>query len=275
MSLSIDSTVSLSNGVRMPQVGLGVLHSAVGSETENAVRYALEAGYRHIDTAAVYGNEREVGNVINSGIVPREEVFVTSKAWIPNLSYDGAKQAFDETMGKLGFEYLDLYLVHWPTNDWRGAWRAMEELYQTGHVKAIGVSNFLPHHLNELLSICTVRPTVNQYEMHPFLQQPELRKLCQDNDIAVTAWAPIMKGRVLDVPELVAIGEKYERTAIQVTLRWLLQLDVIAIPKSVNKARIEANADVYDFELSEDEMVTISTLDRGERVGPHPDSFRG
>lgn len=275
MRLTIDSTISLNNGVEMPRFGLGVLDSAVGSETESAVRYALEAGYRHVDTAAVYGNEREVGKTVNAGIVARETVFVTSKVWTTNLSYDGAKRAFDETMAKLGFDYLDLYLIHWPTSDWQGAWRALEELYEEGRVKAIGVSNFLPHHLNELLQICTVRPSVNQYEMHPYLQQPELRTLCQENEIAVTAWAPIMKGRVLNVPELVAIGEKCGKSAVQVTLRWLLQLGVIAIPKSVNQQRIEANADLYDFELSDDDMAAINTLDQGERVGPHPDTFRG
>lgn len=149
----------------------------------------------------------------------------------------------------------------------------MEEIYKEGRVKAIGVSNFLPHHLNELFQNSTIRPAVNQYEMHPYLQQPDLRKLCQDNDIAITAWAPIMKDRVLDVPELVAIGEKHGKSAVQVTLRWLLQLGVIAIPKSVNQNRIVANVDLYDFELSEDDMTTISTLEKGERVGPHPDTF--
>jgi len=274
MTLALDSTITLNNGVEMPQLGLGVFQSALGSETENAVRYALEAGYRHIDTAAVYGNEQEVGNSVNASSVPREDIFVTSKLWIDDLSYDGAKKGFEETMAKLGLEYLDLYLIHWPNNDWQGAWRAMEELYQEGRIKAIGVSNFLEHHLNEMLSICTVRPVVNQYEMHPNLQQPELRKLCQDNEIAITAWAPIMKGGVLDVPELVAIGEKHNKSAVHVTLRWLLQLGVIAIPKSVNQNRIVANADLYDFELSNDEMATISTLDKGERIGPHPDTFK-
>jgi diketogulonate reductase-like aldo/keto reductase len=275
MTLKIDSTITLNNGVEMPQFGLGVFKSALGSETENAVQYALEGGYRQVDTAAVYGNEREVGKVVNSGLIPREQVFVTSKLWTSNLSYNGAKLGFNETMDKLGFSYLDLYLIHWPTNDWKGAWRAMEELYQEGRVKAIGVSNFLEHHLNELLQDCSIPPAANQYEMHPYLQQPNLRTLCHANDIAVTAWAPIMKGRVLDVPELVALGEKYGKSAVQVTLRWLLQLDVIAIPKSVNNGRIQANADVYDFELSEDDMAIINGLDKSERIGPHPDTFTG
>lgn len=274
MTLAIDSTITLNNGVTMPQFGLGVFQSAVGSETEDAVRFALDAGYRHIDTAAVYKNESEVGKSIKATSVPREQVFVTSKLWTTNLSYDGAKRGFNETMEKLGLDYLDLYLIHWPKNDWQGAWRAMEELYKEGRVKAIGVSNFLHHHLKELLDICSVSPTVNQYEMHPYLQQPELRKMCQDNAIAVTAWAPIMKGRVLDVPELATIGQKYGKTAVQVTLRWLLQLNVIAIPKSVKNERIQANAHLYDFELSEEDVVTINLLDRNDRVGPHPDTFQ-
>jgi diketogulonate reductase-like aldo/keto reductase len=275
MTLTIDTTITLNNGVEMPQLGLGVFQSAVGSETENAVRFALDAGYKHIDTAAIYNNEREVGNIVRAGIVPRESVFVTSKLWIPNISYDRAKQGFTETMDKLGLDYLDLYLLHWPTNDWQGAWRALEALYQEGRVKAIGVSNFLTHHLTELLQTCKIQPAVNQYEMHPYLQQPALRTFCQDNGIAITAWSPIMQGRVLDVPELVAIGEQYGKSAVQVTLRWLLQLNVIAIPKSVNQDRIEANADLYDFELSEADMATIAALDKNERIGPDPDNFRG
>ena len=273
MTLNIESTVTLNNGIEMPQFGLGVWQSKAGSETEDAVHYALEAGYIHIDTAALYANESEVGKIVKSGILPREKVFVTSKVWIDNLSYDGTKRAFDESMDKLGFDYLDLYLVHWPTGDWQGAWRAMEEIYKEGRVRAIGVSNFLQHHLEELFQISDIRPAVNQYEMHPYLQQSDLRLFCEQHDIAVTAWAPIMKGRVLDVPELVSIGEKYNKTAVHVTLRWLLQSGVIAIPKSVNQNRIIANADIYDFSLADDEMAIINALDKNERVGPHPDTF--
>lgn len=273
MTLTIDSTITLNNGVEMPRFGLGVWRSAAGSETEDAVRFALEAGYIHIDTAALYANEREVGKIVKSGIIPRENVFVTSKVWTDNISYNGAKKAFNETMDKLGLDYLDLYLIHWPVNDWQGAWRALEEIYAEGRVKAIGVSNFLQHHLETLFQNSDIRPAVNQYEMHPYLQQADLRKFCQDNAIAVTAWAPIMKGRVLNVPELVAIGEKYGKSAVHVTLRWLLQLDVIAIPKSVNQSRIESNADLFDFELTDDEIATINALDKAERLGSHPDSF--
>jgi diketogulonate reductase-like aldo/keto reductase len=273
MTLNIETTVTLSNGVEMPQFGLGVWRSKAGSETEDAVRFALEAGYIHIDTAALYANEREVGKIVKSGIMPRENIFVTSKVWTDKISYDGTRQAFDETMDKIGLDYLDLYLIHWPVNDWQGAWRAMEEIYQDGRVRAIGVSNFLQHHLEELFQIGEIRPTVNQYEMHPYLQQASLREFCEQNDISVTAWAPIMKGEVLNVPQLVEIGEKYGKTAVHVSLRWLLQLGVIAIPKSVHKNRIVENADIYDFALTDDEMALINTLDKDQRVGPHPDSF--
>jgi diketogulonate reductase-like aldo/keto reductase len=275
MSLSIGSTVTLNNGVKMPLFGLGVFRTEIGAETENAVRWALEAGYRAVDTAALYQNEAEVGKIVSSGIVPRNQVFVTSKVWVNNLSYEGTKRAFEESMQRLGLDYVDLYLVHWPVNDWQGAWRALEEIYETQRerLRAIGVSNFLEHHLEELFSIAKIRPAVNQVEFHPYLQQPSLQQFCRENEIALTAWAPIMKGRVQDVPTLLQIGEKYGKTAVQVTLRWMLQLGVITIPKSAKKARIESNADLYDFELSEEDIQAINGLDRDDRIGGHPDRF--
>jgi diketogulonate reductase-like aldo/keto reductase len=276
MAYSLDSTITLNNGVEMPRFGLGVYLSEAGSETENAVRWALESGYKQIDTAALYRNEAEVGKIVSSGVVPREDVFVTSKVWVDDLSYEGAKKAFDASMSKLGLDYVDLYLIHWPVNDWQGAWRALEEIYKnTDRVRAIGVSNFLQHHLEELFELADVKPVVNQFEYHPYLQQPDLRAFCKENDVAITAWAPIMKGRVLEVPELIAIGEKYDKSPVQVTLRWMLQTDIIAIPKSVHKERIESNADIFDFELSQEDIETINGLDKGEseRIGPNPDRF--
>lgn len=275
MSLSIDSTVTLNNGVEMPLFGLGVFRTEVGAETENAVRWALEAGYRAVDTAALYRNEAEVGKIVNSGVVPRDQVFVTSKVWVDDLSYEGTKRAFEDSMQRLGLDYVDLYLVHWPVNDWQGAWRALEEIYekQQGRVRAIGVSNFLEHHLEELLTLAKVPPAVNQVEFHPYLQQPSLQQYCRDHQIALTAWAPIMKGRVQEMPTLIEIGEKYGKTAVQVTLRWMLQIGVITIPKSAKKERVESNADLYDFDLSEDDIRAIDALDREERVGTHPDQF--
>jgi diketogulonate reductase-like aldo/keto reductase len=275
MSLSIDSTTTLNNGVEMPLFGLGVFRTEVGTETENAVRWALEASYRAIDTAALYRNEAEVGRIVNSGVVTRDQVFVTSKVWVDDLSYDGTKRAFEDSMQRLGLDYVDLYLVHWPVNDWKGAWRALEEIYETqsGRVRAIGVSNFLEHHLDELLSIAKIQPAVNQVEFHPYLQQPSLQQYCRDHQIALTAWAPMMKGRVQEMPTLIEIGEKYGKTAVQVTLRWMLQIGVITIPKSAKQERIESNADLYDFELTDEDIRAIEALDRDERVGTHPDQF--
>jgi methylglyoxal/glyoxal reductase len=273
MSLTLKSTMTLNNGVEMPRFGLGVFQTKVGTETENAVRWALEAGYRAVDTASIYQNEAEVGKIVRAGIVPREEVFVTSKVWPSDFSYEGTKAAFDRSMELLGLDYLDLYLLHWPVNDWPGAWRALEELYRTGRVKAIGVSNFLLHHMEELMKIVEVPPAANQIEYHPYLQQPDLRDYCQRNNIAITAWAPIMKGRVMEVPELVEIGQKYGKSPVQVTLRWMLQTDIITIPKSARKERIESNADIYDFELSDEDVQAINALDRHERIGADPDTF--
>lgn len=273
MTYTLNSTLTLNNGVEMPRFGLGVWRTAAGEETENAVRWALEADYPAVDTAALYGNEEQVGKLVRAGIVPREDVFVTSKVWTDNLSYDGTKAAFDESMEKLGLDYVDLYLIHWPVNDWQGAWRALEEIYKTERVRAIGVSNFLTEHLDELLSFAEVPPAVNQFEYHPYLQQPDLVAHCKDKNIAITAWAPIMKGRVLDVPELGEIGEQYGKSAVQVTLRWMLQTDIVTIPKSAKKERIESNADIFDFELTDEDIATINTLDKHERTGPDPATF--
>lgn len=274
MTLSIDSMITLNNGIEMPLFGLGVFRTEVGNETENAVRWALEAGYRAVDTAALYKNEAEVGRIVRSGIVPREQVFVTSKVWVDDLSYEGTKRAFDTSMERLGLDYVDLYLIHWPVNDWQGAWRALEEIYQSGdRVRAIGVSNFLEHHLEDLLKIANVQPAANQVEFHPYLQQPSLQQFCRDHQIVLTAWAPMMKGRVQDIPTLIRIGEKYGKTAVQVTLRWMLQIGVITIPKSARKERIVSNADLYDFELSDEDIEAITALDKDERVGIHPDRF--
>lgn len=273
MSFTIESTIPLNNGVKMPRFGLGTFQTPPGTVTEDSVRWALEAGYRAIDTAAFYNNEAAVGKIVRSGIVPRDEVFVTSKVWVDDLGYEKTKAAFDASMQRLGFDTIDLYLIHWPVNDWQGGWRALEEIYQAGRVRAIGVSNFLQHHLEELLSFAEVRPTMNQFELHPFLQQHDLQNFCRQHEIQITSWAPLMKGRVLDVPELVEIGDQHSKNAIQVTLRWMLQTDIVTIPKSEKKAHIESNAEIFDFELSDEEIQTINGLARNERIGIHPDHF--
>jgi diketogulonate reductase-like aldo/keto reductase len=271
MALTLSSTLTLNNGVAMPRFGLGVFRTEVGAETENAVAWALEAGYRAIDTAAAYGNEAEVGKSVRASGIPREQIFVTSKVATGDLSYEKTKAAFETSMEKLGLDYIDLYLIHWPVNDWQGAWRALVEIYQSGGLKAIGVSNFLQHHLEELFSISDVVPAANQIEYHPYLQQPDLIAFCKQHNIAVTAWAPIMKGRVMDVPTLIEIGKKYGKSPVHVTLRWMLQTDIITIPKSARRERIIDNANVFDFELSAEDIAAINALDKGERIGPHPD----
>jgi len=273
MPYTIESTVKLNNGVEMPRFGLGTFRTPAGKRTQDAVRWALDAGYRAVDTAAAYENEAAVGKAIRDHQVSPDEVFVTTKAWVNDLSYDGVKAAFDASLDCLALPKLDLYLVHWPANDWQGAWRAMEELYQSGRVRAIGVSNFLEHHLKDLFKFATVTPVVNQIEYHPHLQQPNLQALCREHDIYITAWAPLMKGRVLDIPELVEIGERHNKSAIQVTLRWMLQTDILTIPKSDKQSHIESNAQIFDFELSDDEIERINSLDQHERIGTHPDQF--
>lgn len=272
--MKLEDYVVLQNGVKMPRLGLGVLRSKAGQEVEDAIHWALEAGYRSVDTAMFYDNEASVGKAVWESGLPREEVFITTKVWNTDQGYDSTLAAFETSLNKLKMEYVDLYLVHWPVKGkYKETWRAMETIYRSGRARAIGVSNFLVHHLEDLLPTVEIPPMVNQIEFHPYLQQPDLRKFCQRSHIQLEAWRPIMKGRVLEVPELVALGEKYGKSAVQVTLRWILQLGIVAIPKSVKKERIFSNADLDDFELSPEDMALIAGLDRGERMGPDPDTY--
>ncbi len=272
MIKSIQDTITLHNGVTMPRFGLGAWRSEPGAETETAVRWALDAGYRHIDTAAVYQNEESVGKAVNESGIPREEIFVTTKVWNTSQGYDRTLKAFDKSLERMGMKYVDLYLVHWPKQGtFKDTWRALETLYEQGRAKAIGVSNFLVHHLEDLLADAKVKPMVNQVEFHPRLQQPALLEFDRKHGIVHEAWSPIMRGNVMDIPELKEIGRKHGKSPIHVSLRWELQKDVVTIPKSVKKDRIEDNADVFDFELTPAEMKIIDGLDREERVGPHPD----
>ena len=258
----------------MPRLGLGVFKLQEGAEVADAVVWALEAGYRSIDTAKIYANEAGVGKALRQSGVPREEIFVTTKVWNSDQGYDSTLRAFETSLSKLGMDYVDLYLVHWPVKGkYTESWKALEEIYRSGRAKAIGVSNFLVHHLEDVLEIATITPMVNQIEFHPRLQQPALQDFCRSHNIQLEAWSPIMKGRVLDIPELVSMGEKYEKNAVQVTLRWLLQKDIVAIPKSAKKDRIISNADIFDFELTDAEMNQIDGLDLDERIGPDPDNF--
>ena len=270
----IGGSVRLANGIMMPYLGLGVFNADEGHETIQAIHWALEAGYRHIDTASLYGNEKSVGEAIKTCGIPREEIFVTTKIWNTDQGYQSTKDAFSRSLEKLDIEYIDLYLIHWPVRGkFPETWEALEEIYSTKLVRAIGVSNFLQHHLKDLLDRKGIPPMVNQMEFHPYLVQNDLLDFCKKHHIQYEAWTPILKGEVNTIPLLRKIGEKYGKTAVQVTLRWDLQKDVVTIPKSVRKERILANADIVDFELTEEEVSAIDALDRRSRSGADPDNF--
>ena len=268
------STVRLRNGVAIPWVGLGVFKSPPGTETRQAVRWALEIGYRHIDTAAYYQNEADVaGGLADSG-VPREQVFLTTKVWNSDQGYEQTLKAFDRSRRNLGVDVVDLYLVHWPVKGrFVDTWRAMEKLLADGKVRAIGVSNFLVHHLEELGAASTVPPAVNQVEFHPFLQQKDLLDYDSRSGIRHEAWSPLTRGRNLEHALITAIARKHGRTNAQVLVRWDLQLGVVTIPKSVHRERILENSRVFDFQLDDDDMGRLAGLDAGSRIGADPDTF--
>ena len=263
----------------MPQVGLGVWQTPP-EETERAVETALDAGYRHIDTAAGYFNEREVGKAVTTSGLPREDVFVTTKLWNADQGYDSALAAFDASMDRLGFsgsaDYLDLYLIHWPMpakNAFVDTFKAFAHLRDQGRVRSIGVSNFEPEHLRILLDGTGIVPAVNQIELHPLLQQQELRETHAQLGIATEAWSPLGQGSLLTNPSVTAVAEAHGKTAAQVLIRWHIQLGNIVIPKSVTPERIVSNFDVFDFELSEKDMASVSALGDGTRLGPDPRTF--
>lgn len=272
--MNLQSTVRLNNGVAMPIFGLGVFRSSEGEEVENSIMKAIEVGYTHIDTAAMYGNERGVGQAVRRSGIARKDIFITTKVWNSDQGYASTLKAFDQSTDRLEMDYVDLYLIHWPKGPLSiETWKAMEEIYRSGRAKAIGVSNFLVHHLEELLPHCQIKPTVNQIEFHPWLQQPALLKFCNDNDIQPEAWSPIMKGRVNEIPVIKALAAKYGKSPVQVTLRWEIQKGIVTIPKSVKAERITSNADIFNFELTPEEMAMIDRLDKHERIGADPDNF--
>lgn len=274
MALDLTSAISLTHGLKMPRLGLGTYKSQPGREVEHSVEYALRHGYRLVDTASLYGNEEGVGVGIRASEVPREDLFVTTKVWNDEQGYDSTREALERSLGRLGLEYVDLYLVHWPKRDTMAdTWRAMEWALDEGLVRSVGVCNHLPHHLDALASTAHVPPAVDQVEFHPWLQQPGLQAYLAEHDIALEAWAPVMKGHVGEVPELAEIGRRYAKSPAQVAIRWVLQLGYVAIPKSVHDERIAENADVFDFELTDEEMAAIDSLDRGHRFGPDPDVY--
>ncbi|MGW2838816.1 aldo/keto reductase [Streptomyces sp. NPDC001493] len=269
-------SLSLNNGVDMPQLGFGVWQ-VPDDEAEQAVTTAIEAGYRSIDTAAIYGNESGTGKAIAASGVARDELFVTTKLWNSDQGYDATLAAFDTSLDKLGLDYVDLYLIHWPTpeNDrYVDTYRAFEKIYADGRAKAIGVSNFLPEHLERLIGETSVVPVINQIELHPQLQQAESRAVHAKHGIATEAWSPLGSGRgLLEVPTVVAVAQKHGRTPAQVVLRWHLQLGNVVIPKSVTPSRIAENIDVFDFELDADDLAAFAALDEGKRLGPNPAEF--
>lgn len=269
----VADTVTLNNGVKMPWFGLGVWRTQEGTQVEDSVRFALQAGYRHIDTAALYANETGVGKAIRASGIPRHEIFVTSKVWNSAQGYDSTLRAFDESMRKLDIGYLDLYLIHWPVkNKFHDTWRALETIREQGRARAIGVSNFQTHHLQDLLDRSKTVPAVNQVEYHPLLTQRELHAFCSEHGIQLEAWSPLMQGH-LDIPVLADIAQKYGRTPAQVVLRWDLQHEVVTIPKSIRQHRIVENARVFDFQLSVEDMARIDGLNQNRRFGPDPDNF--
>ena len=270
----IKGSVELSNGVKIPYFGLGVFQIDEGSEVINAVKYALEVGYRHIDTAALYGNEKGVGEAVRQSGINRNEIFVTSKVWNSDQGYEKTLKAFDRTMIKLGFDYLDLYLIHWPVKGkYKETWKALEYLYKQGRIKAIGISNFLQQHIEDLLTSAEVVPMVNQMEFHPYLVQQKLIDYCNTNRIQYEAWSPLMQGQILSDKVLNQLAEKYSKTPVQIILRWDLQKGVITIPKSIKKERILSNSQIFDFTIDDADMALIDRLDKNYRVGPDPENF--
>jgi diketogulonate reductase-like aldo/keto reductase len=271
---SMEDRAQLNNGIKMPWLGLGVFQLMDGTEVEAAVRSALERGYRSIDTASVYGNERGVGKAIRESGIPREEIFLTTKVWNEDQRRKRTAEAFEESLERLGADYVDLYLVHWPVKGcYMETWKAMERIYESGRAKAIGVSNFLAHHLEDILRGCRIAPGVNQVEFHPHLVQPDLLRFCQIHKIQVEAWSPLMQGRIIAEKTVIRIAEKYHKTPAQIVLRWDLQHEVVAIPKSGRPQRIAENARIFDFELSGADMDALDGLDEGKRIGPDPENF--
>jgi len=271
---NLQGTVTLRNGITMPYLGLGVFQMSEGKETIEAVKHALEIGYRHIDTAALYGNERSVAQAIRESTVNRKDIFVTTKVWNSDQGYDNTLRAFDKSMKRLSFDVVDLYLVHWPVKGkYLQTWRALEKLYEEKRIRAIGLSNFLQHHIEDILAHCNEPPTVDQLEFHPYLVQQKLIDFCAAKHIQYESWSPLMRGRIFSIPEIQTLAKKYNKTAAQIVLRWNLQKGIVTIPKSSNKNRIAENAQVFDFEISAEDMKATDALDKHERIDADPDNF--
>lgn len=274
MGTGLQDVTTLHNGVKMPWFGLGVYKTREGQEVIQAVKAAINSGYRSIDTAAFYQNEEGVGQAIKEAGVPREELFITTKVWNTDQGYESTLAAFNKSLKKLDLDYIDLYLVHWPVKGkYKDTWKALEALYKEGKVHAIGVCNFQIHHLEDLLADAEIAPMVNQVECHPRLTQKELLSYCQEHHIQLEAWSPLGRGKMLDEPTLKELAAKYQKTVAQIILRWDLQARIVTIPKSVREERIIENADIFDFELTKEDMEIIDSLNRDQRNGPDPDHF--
>jgi len=270
-NLNIQSTVKLNNDVRMPILGLGVYQSPPGRVTRNAVNFALRVGYRHVDTARVYGNEADVGEAVRESGVPRGDLFVTTKLWNSDQGYDSTLRACEGSLKRLGLDYLDLYLVHFPVTDVRKeSWRAMEALLKKGRCRAIGVSNFTIRHLEELIEESHVIPSVNQVEFHPFLYQKELLKYCQNRGIQVEAYSPLARGERLKHPRIISLATKYSKTPAKLMIRWGIQHGLVVIPKSTREERIRENSQLFDFDISDDDMRSLDSLNQDLRLNWDP-----
>ncbi len=264
MELTIDSTIALNDGHAMPRLGLGVWQISSGKSCEAAVRGALEVGYRHIDTASFYGNEESVGKAIRASGIPREEIYVTTKLW--NSDHGKVEQAFERSLGKLGMDHVDLYLIHYPVAERLRSWRVLEGLRAQGKARSIGVSNFTIRHLTELLANSETVPAANQVELHPYLYQRELLEFCREKNIVIQAYSPLTHGERLNDPKLVAMAKKYSRSPAQILIRWALQHDVVVLPKSANRQRIAEDAAVFDFTISPEDMRTLDGFDENLRT---------
>ncbi len=269
--------LKLNNGVSIPQLGFGVFRAESGAETENAVRWALETGYRHIDTAKIYGNEASVGHAIKASGLPREEIFLTTKLWTKDIRAGRTHQAFEESLAALDTDYVDLYLIHWPADGFSQAWADIEDLYREGRIRAIGVSNFHRHHLETLAQTAKILPAVNQIESHPYLTNQPLIDYCRSQNMEVEVWSPLGgslgKANILQDELVIALSHKYGKSPAQIVIRWHLQRGVIVMPKSTHQERIISNYNVFDFTLDDQDMIAISALNRNLRTGSDPDNF--
>ena len=272
--LNLKSTITMNNGIKIPRLGFGVYRAAQGDETKNAVLNALEVGYRHIDTASAYGNEESVGQAIKESGLKREEIFLTTKLFNSDMRAHRQMDAFKESLDRLKVDYVDLYLIHWPVPGvYLESWKVLEEIYNKGLAKAIGVSNFLQHHLDDVIAHGSIVPAANQVEFSPLWQDNLLIQYCREKNIAFEAWGPLAAGELIGDRTTGDIGAKYGKTGSQVILRWMLQKNIIVFPKTVHKSRMIENADIFDFELSDEDMAIIDNMNRHRRTGPDPDNF--